>query len=156
MKYQTMKDSAGKASPARWKLRQDAGSPLKGLCLQAATPRNVYRFEKEFLMATKIARNETKFFECEVKRLRLRSSGRGYEPFWKVKTIGDALTDGDTEFRCKECHGEVKLHKRHVENGPLPHAEHKLRADSEYCVAGMYFQQATDGRSTRFSSTPVS
>ena len=31
-----------------------------------------------------------KFYECEVKRRRVRASG-GYEPFWKVKTIAEAL-----------------------------------------------------------------
>jgi hypothetical protein len=31
-----------------------------------------------------------KFYECEVKRRRVRASG-GYEPFWKVKAIAEAL-----------------------------------------------------------------
>jgi hypothetical protein len=96
-----------------------------------------------------------KLFECEVKRRRLRASGSGYEPFWKVKNVGEALVDGDTEFRCKDCHGSVKLHKRHVATGPAPHVEHKLRGDSEYCSGGMYFRQATDGRETRLSAAPV-
>lgn len=104
-------------------------------------------------MATKTA--EEKLYECEVKRRRLRASGSGYEPFWKLKLVADALIDGDTEFRCKDCHGSVKLHKRHVANGPAPHVEHKVRLDSEYCPAGMYFRQATDGRETRLSANPV-
>ena len=76
-----------------------------------------------------------RFYECEVKRRRVRASG-GYEPFWKVKTIADALDDNDTEFRCMNCDGPVKLFKRRSEDGPATHIEHKLKSDSEYCSAG--------------------
>ena len=96
-------------------------------------------------MATKVAPSE-KLYECEVKRRRVRANGPGYEPFWKVKSVKEAVIDGDTEYRCKDCHGPVKLHKRSVPNGPAPHVQHKLRSDSEHCVAGVYFQQAADGR----------
>ncbi len=105
-------------------------------------------------MATKTAALQEKLFECEVKRRRVRAAG-GYEPFWKVKSVAEALVDGDTEFRCKDCHGEVKLSKRHIENGPAPHAAHKLKGDSEFCIAGAHFQAATDGRAARGSATPV-
>jgi len=104
-------------------------------------------------MATKVA--EEKLYECEVKRRRVRASGNGYEPFWKLKKVAEAVADGDTEFRCKECHGSVKLHKRNTANGPVPHVEHKLRRDSEYCTLGLYFLQATDGREARLSAEPV-
>ena len=76
-----------------------------------------------------------------MKRRRVRAAG-GYEPFWKVKTIADALEDNDTEFRCKNCGGAVKLFKRRSEEGPATHIEHKLKSDSEYCSAGMYFLKA--------------
>jgi len=95
-----------------------------------------------------------KFYECEVKRRRVRAAG-GYEPFWKVKLIADALVDEDTEFRCKHCGGPVKLFRRRVENAPPPHIEHKLKSDSEYCCAGLHFLKATDGREARMSSSPV-
>lgn len=95
-----------------------------------------------------------KIYECEVKRRRVSLKG-GYEPFWKVKNVGEAIVDGDTEFRCKECHGSVKLHRQRVPTGPASHAEHLSRRDSEYCPMGMYFQQSTDGRETRFSEAPV-
>ena len=49
-------------------------------------------------MATKVAIAPEKLYECEVKRRRVRAGG-GYEPFWKVKTVADAILDGDTEFR---------------------------------------------------------
>jgi hypothetical protein len=97
---------------------------------------------------------EIKLYECEVKRRRVRVGG-GYEPFWKVKSVGDALVDADTEFRCKDCFGEVKLFRRHKAEGPAPHAEHKRREDSEYCIAGMHFRNATDGREPRHSTHPV-
>jgi hypothetical protein len=94
-----------------------------------------------------------KFYECEVKRRRVKASG-GYEPFWKIKAIAEALIDNDTEFRCKDCGGPVKLYKRRVD-GAESHIEHKLKSDSEYCSAGVHFLKATDGREARQSSAPV-
>ena len=103
-------------------------------------------------MAT--AERETKLYEFEVKRRRVKDGG-GYEPFWKTKTVADALADADTEFRCKDCSGAVKLHKSHKPDGPGSHAEHKSREDSEYCPSGMHFRKATDGREPRQSAHPV-
>ncbi len=97
---------------------------------------------------------EIKLYDCEVKRRRVKEGG-GYEPFWKVKTVADAIADADTEFRCKDCHGEVKLFKSHKVGGPVPHAEHKSKSDSEYCPSGMHFRKATDGREPRKSAEPV-
>ena len=104
-------------------------------------------------MATKIASVAEKLFECEVKRRRVRASG-GYESFWKVKSVADAVLDGDTEFRCKECHGALKLHKRHTP-GALSHVEHKLKSDSEHCAASARLHHAVDGREARLSDAPV-
>ena len=90
-----------------------------------------------------------------MKRRRVRAAG-GYEPFWKVKTIAEALMDEDTEFRCKDCGGAVKVVKRNGwRMGLALHIEHKLRSDSEYCAAGMHFRKATDGREARMSARPV-
>jgi hypothetical protein len=100
------------------------------------------------------AERETKLYECEVKRRRVKAGG-GYEPFWKTKVVADAIVDADTEFRCKDCGGAVKLFKSHKVGGPPAHAEHKLREDSEYCPSGMYFKKATDGRAPRPSQNPV-
>ena len=104
-------------------------------------------------MAGKVPVLTEKFYECEVKRRRVSSSGRGYEPFWKIKTLQEALDDGDTEFRCQYCHGALVLHKRSTAQGS--HVAHKLKIDAEYCPAGAYFLQAADGRTTRLSSVPV-
>lgn len=95
-----------------------------------------------------------KLYECEVERRRVKQGG-GYEPFWKVKSVTDTIVDADAKFRCKDCHGEVKLHKSNKVGGPAPHAEHKKREDSEYCAMGMWFRKATDGREARESSSPV-
>jgi len=35
-------------------------------------------------------------YECEVRRRRVKAGG-GYEPYWKVKSVVDALADDDTE-----------------------------------------------------------
>ncbi len=104
-------------------------------------------------MPTKAVVTPEKLYELEVKRRRVRAAG-GYEPFWKVKTLVDALIDGDTEFRCKDCHGPLKLHRRHAV-GANSHVEHKLKTDSEFCAAGARFHQSTDGRTPRLSATPV-
>ena len=95
-----------------------------------------------------------RFYECEVKRRRVRAAG-GYEPFWKLKTIADALVDQDTEFRCKDCGGALKLFKTNARSNAPAHIEHKLKSDSEYCLAGMHFLKATDGRASRMSAAPV-
>ncbi len=94
-------------------------------------------------------------YECEVRRRRQRTGASGYESFWKVKTVQDALDDSDTEFRCKDCHGAMKLHKRKTAGGLTSYAEHLHRSDSEYCPGGMYFTQAKDGRTPRLSESPV-
>ena len=95
-----------------------------------------------------------KIYECEVKRRRVKASG-GYEPFWKVKPVADALADSDTEFRCKDCFGTVKLLGRNGKTGTVPYVEHKSPADSEYCANGLLFKKATDGREPRHSANPV-
>ena len=95
-----------------------------------------------------------KFYECEVKRRRLKATG-GYEPFWKVKEVVVALSDSDTEFRCKDCFGAVKLLGRNGKAGTVPYVEHKLHEDSEYCVGGLLFKKATDGREAHPSEHPV-
>ena len=95
-----------------------------------------------------------KIYECEVKRRRVAAKG-GYEPFWKVKNVGEAVIDGDTEFRCKDCHGSIKLHKQRVQNGAAAYVEHAWKPDSEYCPAGLLFKAASDGRESRFSDSPV-
>jgi hypothetical protein len=95
-----------------------------------------------------------KIYECEVKRRRVKDGG-GYEPFWKVKTIADALADSDTEFRCKDCFGVVKLMGRNSKAGTVPYAEHKSTADSEFCASGLLFRKATDGRQPKPSEHPV-
>ena len=95
-----------------------------------------------------------KMYTCEVKRRRMKEGG-GYEPFWKVKEVVVALSDNDTEFRCKDCFGEVKLLGRNGKAGTVPYVEHKNMADSEYCAGGMLFKKATDGREPRPAAKPV-
>jgi hypothetical protein len=95
-----------------------------------------------------------KIYECEVKRRRVKVGG-GYEAFWKVKSVETALSDSDTEFRCKDCFGEVKLLGRNNKAGGPAYVEHKRPADSEYCAGGMLFRKATDGRAAKPSDHPV-
>ncbi len=95
-----------------------------------------------------------KMYECEVKRRRVKEGG-GYEPFWKVKEVAVALSDSDTEFRCKDCYGEVKLLGRNGKAGTIPYVEHKLTSDSEFCISGLLFKKATDGREPKTSAKPV-
>jgi hypothetical protein len=37
----------------------------------------------------------------------------------------------------------------------LSHVEHKVKSDSEHCISGVRFHQATDGREHTLSATPV-
>jgi hypothetical protein len=101
-----------------------------------------------------MAAEREKMYECEVRRRRLKSGG-GYEPYWKVKPVAEALVDEDTEFRCKDCHGPVKVLGRNGKNGTVPYVEHKLNADAEFCPSGLPFKKATDGREPRPSAQPV-
>ncbi|HWW23796.1 MAG TPA: hypothetical protein VNY78_07820 [Edaphobacter sp.] len=95
-----------------------------------------------------------KIYECEVKRRRVKAGG-GYEPFWKVKTVAEALADSDAEFRCKDCFGEVKLLGRNSKVGAPPYVEHKSAADAEFCIGSLLFKRATDGREPKPSAHPV-
>jgi hypothetical protein len=101
-----------------------------------------------------MAAEREKMFECEVRRRRLKAGG-GYEAFWKVKNVAVALSDADTEFRCKDCYGEVKLLGRNGKAGTVAYVEHKLPADSAYCPSGLLFKKATDGREPKLSDHPV-
>ena len=95
-----------------------------------------------------------KIYECEVKRRRVKVGG-GYEPFWKVKSVAEAIADSDAEFRCKDCFGEVKLLGRNSKVGAPPYVEHKSTADAEFCANGILFKKATDGREPKPSEHPV-
>jgi len=95
---------------------------------------------------------EVKIYECEVKKLFKEHGIKEWR--WVVRPVKDAISDGVTEFRCKDCHGAVKLHGKHVAHGPAPHLEHKSRQDSEYCPAGIYFRQ-NPGREQPMSAMPV-
>jgi hypothetical protein len=97
-------------------------------------------------------KDSEKIYRCEAKKLFIRSGEKRGE--WVKMAVLDAIRDEVTEFRCEDCHGAVKLFRRHVAHGPAPHIEHKLREDSEYCPAGMYFRQ-NPGREPRLSSMPV-
>lgn len=95
-----------------------------------------------------------KIYELEVKRRRVRAAG-GYEPFWKVKQLAEALLDQDTEFRCKDCAGAVKLFRGNTRTLAPAHVEHQQKSDSDYCSGGLHFRMATDGRASRMSAAPV-
>jgi hypothetical protein len=101
-----------------------------------------------------MAAEREKMYECEVRRRRVKAGG-GYEAFWKVKNVAVALSDADTEFRCKDCFGQVKLLGRNGKPGAVPYVEHKLPADSEFCPSGLLFKKATDGREPKPSANPV-
>jgi hypothetical protein len=96
---------------------------------------------------------EVKIYTCEVKRLFKADALKEWR--WVERAVAEAIESGDAQYRCKDCHGAVKLHGKNVPHGPAPHVEHRFRADSEYCVAGIYFREASDGRQPRLSEKPV-
>lgn len=96
--------------------------------------------------------SEEKIYRCEVKKLFLRGGQKTWA--WVEVAVADAIRDGATQYRCKDCHGAVRLHAKRVADGPAPHIEHRSRQDSEYCPAGMYFRR-DPGRAPRLSTMPI-
>jgi len=94
-----------------------------------------------------------KLYQCHVQRRRVRAAG-GYEFFWKVKSVAEAVVDGDAAFRCMDCHGSVKLYNRAAPPN-VAHVEHRSASDAAFCASSILFQQAADGRTARISSMPV-
>ena len=85
------------------------------------------------------------FMVCEVKRRRVRAAG-GYEPFWKVKSIREAMEDNDTEFRCKDCGGAVKVVKRRSPKGRPSQSSTSSRTTPSIAWQGCTFgKQPTGG-----------
>jgi hypothetical protein len=79
----------------------------------------------------------------------------GYVLRWVERPVSDVIPEKDSiAYRCKDCHGKVKLFDKHVSHAASPHAEHISRQDSEYCPAGMYFRQ-NPGREARRSLSPI-
>ncbi len=99
-----------------------------------------------------MANTREKIYECEVKKLFLRNGVKRWK--WIRMTVTDALAAEASEIRCKDCHGAVRMHKKHVGHGPAPHVEHKSKADSEHCPSGFYFKQSQH-REARLSMRPV-
>jgi hypothetical protein len=67
------------------------------------------------------------------------------------EVLATALPSGtQPDIRCSHCHGEIRVHKRHVNHGPRDHVEHLSRQDSESCRGGHYFNGEH-----RISSQPV-
>jgi hypothetical protein len=97
---------------------------------------------------------EDRIYTCEVRFKKKLSDGQ-YEWDWKTKPVKEVIAAEDTVYRCKDCHGAVKVFRKHKPHAAAPHVEHIYRADSEYCVAGMYFREAKDGRTPRLSRNPV-
>lgn len=91
-------------------------------------------------------------YECEAKKLVMREGIKVRE--WRVTRVIDVITDELPDYRCKDCHGKIKLYNKHVAHAPAPHAVHASRQDSEYCPSGHYFRQ-NPGRTSRMSSNPV-
>jgi hypothetical protein len=64
-------------------------------------------------------RETEKIYRCEVKKLFLRNGEKVWE--WVVAEVADAIRAEATQVRCKDCHGAVRLHGRHVDHGPAPY-----------------------------------
>jgi hypothetical protein len=91
----------------------------------------------------------SKMYECEVRKLFKTKEGKT-EPRWEVRAVSSLPSGSHPDVRCMHCHGAVRVHKSHVDNGPADHVEHLSRQDSESCIGGVYF----DG-TQRISTEPV-
>jgi hypothetical protein len=106
---------------------------------------------EEFPIRSDIAIHDN-IYECEAKKPVIRNGEKIRE--WRKTPVIDVITDKLTEYRCKDCHGRIKLYDKHVAHAPAPHAVHASRQDSEYCPSGYYFRQ-NPGRTSRMSSKPM-
>ncbi len=95
---------------------------------------------------------EDNIYECEAKRPFVRDGVKVRD--WRVTRVADVISDQLDEYRCKNCHGRIKLLGKHVKHGPAPHAVHMSKQDSEYCPSGYYFRQHPE-RTPRLSQNPV-
>jgi hypothetical protein len=98
--------------------------------------------------------NIEKIYECEVKRL-FKKGKFSKEWRWMLKPVPEAISSADAKFRCKDCHGQLKLQGKDLQDESSPHVVHKSRQDSEYCPAGIYFRLSKDGRLPRLSLKPL-
>lgn len=96
---------------------------------------------------------DEQIYECEVTPPFRTESGQR-ELRWTVKPVREVMEQELTEYRCKDCHGAVRLLGKHAAHGPAPHAIHRSRQDSEYCPSSYYFKQ-NPGRKPRLSEDPV-
>ncbi|MCU1283692.1 MAG: hypothetical protein JWO13_42 [Acidobacteriales bacterium] len=101
-----------------------------------------------------MAVNTEKIYHCEVRRL-FKKSKFTKEWRWMPKAVSEAVSSADAKFRCKDCHGALKLPLNHLADATTPHVVHKSRVDSEYCPAGVHFQLSKDGREPRLSLKPL-
>jgi len=93
-----------------------------------------------------------KIYKCEAKKPVMHNGVKVRE--WRVVAVREVIEEKLSEYRCKDCHGRVRLHGKRVKDGPAPHAEHFSKQDSEYCPMGMYFRQ-NPGRQPRLFLQPV-
>jgi hypothetical protein len=91
-------------------------------------------------------------YECEAKRPIIREGVKVRD--WLLTPVIDVITENLNEYRCKDCHGRIKLHGKHVAHASAPHAVHVSRQDSEHCPSGHYFRQHP-GRTPRMSQHPI-
>ena len=100
-------------------------------------------------------RSEEKIYTCEVKRLFIRDGNKVWD--WKIVNVADAIRDGDSVVRCKDCHGTVRVHGRHVAHGPAPHVEHLSRQDRSIvprvCIFGRFLAVSLVCRPNRLNET---
>ena len=87
-------------------------------------------------------------FECEQRKEFRRPEGDVWQ--WTVVAVEQALEVPRDRLRCRHCHGAIRLHGRNVPHGPRPHAEHRLKQDSEHCPGGIYF-----AGEARLSTQPI-
>ena len=59
---------------------------------------------------------------------------------WVEVSASELPSGMQPDIRCMHCHGEVRVHRQHVEHGPRDHVEHVSRQDSENCKGGHHFK----------------
>lgn len=75
--------------------------------------------------------------KCQQNKLFMRNGSKVRE--WSEVSVSTLISGANSEIRCVHCHGAVRVHKQQVGHGPVDHAEHQSRQDSENCKGGSYF-----------------
>ncbi len=100
------------------------------------------------------AAEREKMYECEVRRRRVKEGG-GYEPFWKVKNVADALVGYRYGVPLQGLPWRGEGAGQDEQGGHAGVCGAQAYGRCGVLPGGLRFKKATDGRVSRWSEKPV-